>query len=845
MIPAGTGKTPTAARRIAGKLLPGKRLLALCLAVTGLALGTSGTGCVNSRLSSQASGLLSSATSGTGTTGPSGTSGVDSFAIGNVTIAVAPTGAAGAAPATPPTTIFFDPSHSTSAGGVTTPPIISTHCSAANGTGGNAKPCVCQFQWSEVNSSTGNNQPFTRTVQQPVTTVQQELLTCNAPDVYNTEIGNGTTIKVTVLPASGNSDIGLFTVNTFNYVKNTVTTAGSFQDAEGNAFDNIVHYSCYEQFQIGSVIMSKMGTATNATTGEVVNYPIANQFCIQGSTGAGGSPSCPMLPSGTTNSAQAYYYNFFIRASQSGDVNQWNDRYTCPSVKEPIYNAGGVGTQGGLYPMDTNFALSMGSTPQFNVGVNGFVELSDGGADPISVAAQTCDGNVPAGNSSTSGFVQACLGYAAPPASDGTCPSIRDSSGAIRFTYRLRRFIALYPPLFGINGMAPTTPQRTDSIYVLDRPVTPPSGANPLQPYTMRGPKPCPFALFDSKGVMGIPDTAYTQTGGYRPAYGATNNSSWNGKNVDGVMFPNTDGQYSCSTALPLVLSNELNPDLTTITIGTINAGNPVLQSVYVRPIHSWAPHYEEDTSFQACAPQASPVHDPPLHFAKDLTTGNVSWCAEVYPSQNDHVASLDQLTTPNQPMSASNPYIGRVLPYTSHVAKNSNSATCTATIPSSIPSPTSGGAVYPPASTGACLATNTTFAGVAYHPANLPVDSANVFGPPVPHVSPVPSPLPICASNTCDRTAIISGGVGWQEFPLLATPTQVEQAISSDTTYGCVVTYDAGGPATGKKTPSGGCCGTNVNLQSGFTSSSGTTAGMINTTAHLEPDAPCLIPAY
>ena len=58
--------------------------------------------------------------------------------------------------------------------------------------------------------------------------------------------------------------------------------------------------------------------------------------------------------------------------------------------------------------------------------------------------------------------------------------------------------------------------------------------------------------------------------------------------------------------------------------------------------IRSWAPHYEEDTSFEACAPQPSTLVDPPLHFAKDTSTGNVAWCSEALPVPNDNVTQLD-----------------------------------------------------------------------------------------------------------------------------------------------------------------------------------------------------------
>lgn len=357
----------------------------------------------------------------------------------------------------------------------------------------------------------------------------------------------------------------------------------------------------------------------------------------------------------------------------------------------------------------------------------------------------------------------------------------------------------------------------------------------------MRGPKPCPFSLFDTTGVTGYPDALYPNQ--KIPIYASTNNANWNGKNVDGISFPNTDSKSSCSAALPLVLSNVLNPDLNTISIGTVNALNPVLSKVYVRPTHAWAPHYEEDTSFQACAPQASPVHDPPLHFSKDLTSGNVAWCAEDYPSQNDHIPALDILYNGSAPPSGTNTYVGHVRPFTSHIAKNSASADCTATIPSSIPAPISGFVVYPNPSNqtpNSCVAPNPAPAGIAWHPTDMLIDTKNSFP------GGVATPINVCANMTCDRTAIIAGGLSWPHFPLLSTAPQVEAAISADSTYGCVMTYDGGGPKAGKLTPIGGCCGANVTLNTGFKPITGATAaGLFNTNAHLEPDVPCLIPSY
>jgi hypothetical protein len=81
----------------------------------------------------------------------------------------------------------------------------------------------------------------------------------------------------------------------------------------------------------------------------------------------------------------------------------------------------------------------------------------------------------------------------------------------------------------------------------------------------------------------------------------------------------------------------------------------------YVRPMQSFAPHYEEDMGFQACAPQSNPLRDPPLHFA--YNGSSMAWCAEVYPTQNDNSGTL-----------------GTANVFTSHGVRHSTSAACTTT---------------------------------------------------------------------------------------------------------------------------------------------------------------------
>jgi hypothetical protein len=233
----------------------------------------------------------------------------------------------------------------------------------------------------------------------------------------------------------------------------------------------------------------------------------------------------------------------------------------------------------------------------------------------------------------------------------------------------------------------------------------------------------------------------------------------------------------------------------------TINANNPIsagdltadptrsYKKVYVRPVEAWAPHYVEDTSFQACAPLSRPLQDPPLHFAKlsaDDTT--VTWCAEAYPTQNDNVGTLDPNNT------------GVVAPYTSH-APQGTSIGCSPQI-------------------GATEGITTQPTG--YPPSGL----ANHTG---------------AGANTCNRTVLNPpGGLAYKTFPLLAPAANVESMLESDNGYGCSLTFYNGNKPT-KTSPSQGCCGTNVSVIPGTTGA---------TTAHLEPplapaETNCLVPEY
>jgi hypothetical protein len=322
---------------------------------------------------------------------------------------------------------------------------------------------------------------------------------------------------------------------------------------------------------------------------------------------------------------------------------------------------------------------------------------------------------------------------------------------------------------------------------------------------------------------------------------------------VDGTQFPNQDiAGLSCSASFP-VLNNTGNM----FSMATVHPNNPALPRKYVRPIQAWFPHYEEDVAFQACAPQSQPLIDPPLHFSKDSSTGNIGWCAESYPTQNPFVSRLDEQRSDGTT-------IGRVKNYTSHAVKNSTSSTCTATqltVASSIAEqdsyelpPVSHYSIpstsYGVAGTNGCATTATadTPVGVAYHPTGFITESTSLPDEDVTcrnNGKLVDTTCNYCAHQTCDRTVVVPGvSNAWEKFPLLASANQIENALASDTTYGCMISYDNNGGKTGRTTPTGGCCGAAVKMKTSTTAVSSTDYR----SAHLEPGSQasaCLVPSY
>ena len=223
-------------------------------------------------------------------------------------------------------------------------------------------------------------------------------------------------------------------------------------------------------------------------------------------------------------SSQSYYYNLYIRDSEQGDINLSNARYFCPSVQEALGNNGTVGTANKPWPLDRTFALSLGATTVFNVGVQAFTQLSDGSTDPdcpgIELRLDRDDCFTDSGRERhelvgkySRVFVLGIRRRTRTP----TAPALISAIRIIRFASRI---VCANTSPFIPRSLTPTdTPlqqaQSSDTIYVLDRPVN--NGANPLQPYTMAGPKPCPWSYYDRSGANGVPDAYYPETGLHRP----------------------------------------------------------------------------------------------------------------------------------------------------------------------------------------------------------------------------------------------------------------------------------------------------------------------------------------
>ncbi|CAM6053609.1 unnamed protein product [Sphagnum tenellum] len=230
-------------------------------------MGCFTSGCTNTANLAPIASLLSS-TSPTVTTSTTPT---DNYVISSVTInapVAGSTSAASAAATALTSTIYLDSKQSTTA--------ASTHCNVST-TGAATKPCVCQFSWSESNPNAGTSVVTNRKVQTAVNLVQPEVFGCPPPSVYSTEIIVGTQISITIVAGPGNPDASTFTTTPYTYTVAS-SSSGGFQAAQGNSFNNILHYVCYNNFLRGQSIQSYANTANNGNTNQTHCFTVQVTF---------------------------------------------------------------------------------------------------------------------------------------------------------------------------------------------------------------------------------------------------------------------------------------------------------------------------------------------------------------------------------------------------------------------------------------------------------------------------------------------------------------------------------------------------------------------------------------
>lgn len=505
----------------------------------------------------------------------------------------------------PLTQIFFDTTRLTYS--------INQFCSPASN-------CLCSFSWNETNALTNPPMSYQREVQTPLTSVQTGLVNCPGPQVYDTEIPDQTNITIKIIPSPSSS--ASFQTSHYVYVKN------GNQSSSQISFQDIFHYTCFQKINRGMSFYSKQFNTSSGSSTAKSAY--ASQFCTTSAQATGGTSGDNSCPQNTIQqSTQSAYYHLYIPGSEKGNINLSNVGLECPQVLESL------DTQTPYWPMDSQFRLSQIPTSTFNVGVLANSVIDNGGT-PSTTCAVSLTGTPnnssansstpsPSAQSTSGGLVSTCLGYASSANTDGSCPLVQDVNEQWVQTYRLRRYTLLYPSLFDTSGEPfNNMSQNLDTLYVLDRPVqTPPSQhSSSSAAYSMLGPKPCPFAYFD-----------WTGTAASSPQYVSAGDPRWRGKNKDGIYFPNQDGLingvFSCSTILPLLTFS--NGIASGFTLKTLRA----TEKLYTRPTGPFIPHYEEDLSFQACAPLSQEFREAPLHFALEPQSKNVSWCSEAYPTVN------------------------------------------------------------------------------------------------------------------------------------------------------------------------------------------------------------------
>ena len=774
--------------------------------------------------------------------------------------------------------------------------------SLTNFCGGTNNPCACELDWYETSTTGSTSVPYQRTKRIPIvaTDVQSGSAKCTVPYGVWSQIANGTTVTLNIIPIAPNAT-GL-NVRSVNYkVGTSVAASGDFFDSTLTPFRNIMRYSCYSKtaasFQIlNQYFQSQTSPAPATGDASTVNVYAGSKFCTGAANTGGSSASGGGSTSGQCNtprsgwSAQSYYRTLYIRSDLIGQMNSTNAEYDCPQVQASI-NESAAGdnvpaqNKGKFWPMDTTFALATTYSAEWSVGLRAASVLFKNNSDPNS-QQDLCSPQPGPDSTSTRlteiGTVQKCLGYAKPTNSDGTCGTITDNNGKVRPLVRVRRYRAIFPPIFQSNGDVSATNPAADEVYVADRLVVNSAGISTGS--MIYGPKPCNYAWFDHEGVVtrdgtvpfksdliGDPfSVAYCGSGTCyaTPGYVATSNyyyqdyrrnrmagllsgplNRYYSVNPDGLVFPNQDignsdslGQAaspSCSATLPVVGYQMGSPNvLQLLTVNqyrgdsiTLGSRTIYLNEVHVQPTDPWLPTWVEDSSFAACAPLSDPYLEPPLHFTR---SGNsMDWCAEAYPTQNPYWADLNTVRKPtgsgtanivNYPASLPAITTAPVQVWTSHFNSptNPNGAV---NLLSSDPNLRDYNHYLDPLNS--CAGDSGTFlctltGGTSMGGAGFCAAYLNKTS----------------STTTCDRTVLYQATQQYRGFPLLAPDTDIEDMMAKDLAsghpnYSCRYSVNTDPNKVGTAMPSSACCGmiSGTPLLKNLINASGT-----NPSGHLEP---------
>ncbi len=702
-----------------------------------------------------------------------------------------------------------------------------------------ANVCMCELDWNQLNAVGSSATTVARTKRLTVTQVQAASVQCALPTSFWTTLASGTQMSMTIVPIVQSGNLTALNVQAINYKKNSTAnnsgSGGDFTDSLLTPFYNIQRYTCFrtDHFSPYEVLSAAWtlpaGNTTTTPTPPPVTEMVGNAFCVSPNSTANGSYTCQTPRNGL--SAQNYFRNLYVPSYVAGSMNTQNTNYYCPLVKEPIlYSAGSVPSSGltpSVWPLDTSFALAQTPNNNWSVGVTAASTVSKSG-DP---APSPCQGDKL--SMVETGINRTCLGYAAPPKSDGTCGTMTDNTGKVRPLVRLRRYRAIFPAQFDFVGNgggggtvlgAPVqSPTAIDEILVADRLVVDSNGVATGD--MIYGPKPCNFAWFDHEGVTNRTGAGnfFSHFVGGVPIYKGTNSFYYtdiNGNqisvNPDGLILPNADSIYqnvnnailppSCSATVPLVQQQVGSPSLVRlITLNNnrtdhITLGTRVffLNEQHLRPIDPWVPNYLEDTTFQACAPLADPFTEPPLHVYQG-SSGTMSWCSKPYPTQNPYWFYLNQKrATVNAVDNASvlvNWGLGSapVKHYTSYVNASSTSTLGTLTL-------TDVGLINPNSSSTLCKGTLSVCS-----------DSGQASSACRNYIGESGTRL------TCDRTvkydtALLNSNPTYPYFPLQAPTSDIVNMLATDDThdkgYACTYSVSSDSSKINTQSPSSGCCG-------------------------------------